>query len=186
VEGGCGSGLTTVNILNADQRIRVLGIDKREAILNQARLYLSKHAPRVDLRKQDLLDSLKNMQQQYADAFASAWTIHNLTPQYRQELFPEISRILKVGGLFVNGDCYAKDEERDYQEDLEKRLKEFDKFDEIGRSDLKHIWVEHCLSDKETKIREGEQIIILENLGFESIKICYRKGMEAIITGIKK
>lgn len=184
VEGGSGTGLTTVRILDADRRIKVIGIDNEEKTINQGQTILKEYGDRVDLQKKDLLEALQKMPSEFADIFTSVWVIHNLTPKYRERLFPEIARVLKIGGLFINGDKYARDEQVEYEKDLENQIKAFDVFDSFGRPNLKKEWTEHYQEDEKIKITENEQINTLKGLGFNNIDIEYRKGMEAIITCI--
>src|SRR3989344_4263085 len=185
VEGGAGTGLTTTRILSADKRIKVIGIDNEEKTLNQARQILKEFGERIDLRKRDLLEAIEATPSQSVDIFASVWVIHNFQPSYRQILFSEIARVLKIGGLFVSGDNYARDNDSDHKKDLENRIREFTNFEKMGRIDLKTEWTKHCIEDEKIKITEGEQMKILRKLGFKDVSIQYRKEMEAIITGVR-
>jgi tRNA (cmo5U34)-methyltransferase len=185
VEGGCGTGITTTRILEADKRIKVIGIDNEEKTIKQARAILEEYGDRVDLKKEDLLTALKSLSDKSVDVFASVWVIHNLAPEYRTQLFPEIARVLKIGGLFINGDKYARNEANLHASDLENQIKAFDIFDTLGRSDLKQEWTEHYHEDEKIKITENEQRTILQNLGFNDIQVQYRKGMEAIVTALR-
>ena len=185
VDGGVGTGLTTTRILSADKRIKVIGIDNEEKTLNQARQILKEFGERIDLRKRDLLEAIEATPSQSVDIFASVWVIHNFQPSYRQILFSEIARVLKIGGLFVSGDNYARDDDKEHQEDLESRIRAFANFDKMGRPDLNIEWTKHSLEDEKIKITEGEQMKILRKLGFKDVSIQYRKEMEAIITGVR-
>ncbi|OGZ43210.1 MAG: 16S rRNA (cytosine(1402)-N(4))-methyltransferase [Candidatus Ryanbacteria bacterium RIFCSPHIGHO2_02_FULL_45_17b] len=185
VDGGVGTGLTTTRILSADKRIKVIGIDNEEKTLNQARQILKEFGERIDLRKRDLLEAIEATPSQSVDIFASVWVIHNFQPSYRQILFSEIARVLKIGGLFVSGDNYARDNDSDHKKDLENRIREFTNFEKMGRIDLKTEWTKHCIEDEKIKITEGEQMKILRKLGFKDVSIQYRKEMEAIITGVR-
>ena len=131
----------------------------------------------------DLLVALKAIPDKSVDIFASVWVVHNLQPEYREQLFPEIARILKIGGLFINGDKYARNEADLQAQDLESQIMAFDVFDTLSRSDLKKEWTEHYREDEKIKITENEQIQILQGLEFKDVAVQYRKGMEAIITG---
>ena len=183
VEGGCGTGITTARILEADKRIKVIGIDNEERTIKQARAILKDYENRVNLKKEDLLVALKAIPDKSVDIFASVWVVHNLQPEYREQLFPEIARILKIGGLFINGDKYARNEADLQAQDLESQIMAFDVFDTLSRSDLKKEWTEHYREDEKIKITENEQIQILQGLEFKDVAVQYRKGMEAIITG---
>lgn len=185
VEGGTGTGLTAFRILDADERIKVIGIDNEEKLLKQARLILEQYGNRVELRHQDLLKALNEIQSNSIDIFASAWVIHNLSSEYRTQLFPEIARILKSGGLFVNVDKYAQNNSVSHAKDLEQQIKAFDVFDKINRPDLKLEWSKHYQEDEKIKFTEKEQTDLLEDNKFHNITILYRKVMDAITTAIK-
>jgi tRNA (cmo5U34)-methyltransferase len=184
VEGGCGTGLTTIRVLGADKRIKVVGIDNEEKTINQAKAILEDFGDRVTLEQEDLLEALRKISDESVDIYTSVWVIHNLPPEYRAKLFPEIARVLKKGGLFINGDKYARDDQSTHQQDFDNQIKAFDAFDTIERPDLKKEWTDHYHQDEKIKISESEQIQILKDLGFKDIKVQYRKGMEAVITGI--
>lgn len=185
VEGGCGTGITTARILDADGRIVVLGIDNEEKTIRQAQAVLQEYGNRVDLRYEDLLAALQSLPNVSADVFASVWVIHNLSPEYRERLFSEIARVLKPGGLFVNGDKYAQNDRELHERDLRYQIEAFDVYDSLGRPDLKKEWTDHYHEDEKTKITESEQTDILQKLGFRNVGVQYRKGMEAIITATR-
>lgn len=186
IEGGSGTGLTTIRILEADTRITVVGVDNEKTIVDQARAILVDYGKRVFIQEDDLLEALRKMPTASADVFVSAWVLHNFTPQYRSVLFPEIARVLKVGGLFINGDKYARSDAEAHQHDMDEQIRAFDVFEVLGRPDLTQAWTEHYQEDEKIKITEDEQIQLLDEAGFSGIKIPYRKGMEAIITGVRE
>ncbi len=185
IDGGCGTGITTTKILEANSRIKVIGIDNEEKTIAQAREILKDYDDRARIQKEDLLEALKKLADESVNIYVSVWVIHNLDPNYRSMLFTEIARILKKGGLFINGDKYARNEPNAHRHDLNAQIKAFDIFDKINRPDLKKEWTNHYLQDEKIKITETEQIKILEKLGFKDILVWYRQGMEAIITAIR-
>jgi tRNA (cmo5U34)-methyltransferase len=185
IEGGTGTGISTAQILNADKRIKVIGIENEEKTIKQARNILKEYKKRVNLKKNDLLKELKLIKSKSVNIFVSVLTIHNLNPKYRTQLFLEIARILKSGGLFINGDKYARDDYYLHKKDLRDRLKYFDVLNTLGRPDFKKSWTKHYKEDEKIKITENEQIKILLKLGFNNINIKHRKEMEAIITAIR-
>lgn len=174
-----------MRILDADKRINIIGIDNEERTINQARTALREYGDRVYLEKFDLLKALYKMPNESVDIFASVWLIHNLDPEYRKKLYHEISRVLKIGALFVNGDKYARNDQKAHNQDLENQIRAFDIFDSLGRPHLKKEWTLHYREDEKIKITEAEQIKILKNLDFDSVDITYRKGMEAIIRAVR-
>ena len=186
LEAGCGTGLTTIRILEADPRIKVVAIDNEEKTINQAQQALEDYKNRIDFKKGDILVELKNIKDDSIDAFASALTIHNFPNEYREKVFYEIARVLKTKGLFINADKYALYDSYSHSKSLQEQIDSFDVYDSIGRSDIKKAWTEHYIQDEKTKITEREQIKIIENLGFENIKVIFRESMEAVIKANKK
>jgi len=182
VEGGSGTGLTTLRLLDADERITVVCIDNEETYLKQAGLVLSEYDNRVRYINKDLIEALKGIPDGSIDIFASAWMTHNVSPEYRAQLFPNISRILKKGGLFVNCDKFAQNDISLHAIDLENQSQNLDLFDNLGRLDLKKKWKEHWDNDEKIKFTEDEQVTLLKEQDFSNISISDRKGMEAIIT----
>ena len=184
-EGGVGTGITTAVLLKENPRSIVVGVDNEPKMLRFAKKSLPLYQDRLFLHQDDLLSYLQKQPASTFDVFVSVWVIHNLSPQYRKKLFKELHRTLKPGGLFINGDKYARDGKREHSDDLEKQIKLFDIFTTIDRPDLKIAWTKHYLEDDKIKITEAEQKNILKKLGFVNVRINYRKGMEAIFTAVK-
>ncbi len=185
IDGGCGTGLTSARVLDADGRIKLLGIDNEPKTIEQARVFLANYDDRVTLINSDLLSHLETMPDKYADIFTSAWVIHNFDTQYRQGLFLQLARVLKDGGLFINSDKYARDEESSHRKDLEEQIGKFNIYREMGRDDLREQWTKHYLEDERVRFAESDQVQILEKAGFNNIKVSDRNGMEAIFTAIR-
>lgn len=185
IEIGVGTGLTSQRILNADKRIKLVGIDSEPRMLNQARETLAGFGDRISYLQEDAFTALQMQPDASADIVASALTIHNFRPQYRERVFSEIARILKQGGLFVNGDKYAFDDDRVQKQVLEDSFKDYDAFIARGRPDLKRDWIRHDLEDEKIKITESEQVRLLQALGFQDIGWEYRKKVYAIVKAIR-
>jgi tRNA (cmo5U34)-methyltransferase len=185
VEVGVGTGITTKLILDVDTRIYVTGIDNEPRTLHIAREALTHDAQRVNLIEQDMLNALRTMPNVSADIFASAYTLHNVAPEYRAALLQEVARILRPGGLFVNGDKYALDDAVAHDQSLKQQLKDFEKFTELGRPDLRDSWTKHYLEDDRIRMIESESKNQLAELGFGKIETVFRLGMEAVITAYK-
>lgn len=185
VEAGTGTGITTLRVLEVDERIKIIGIDNEEKIFTQAEKNLEKYKNRIELRQKDIYKALKEMPDNAVDIFFSAYTIHNFPPVFRQQVFQEIARVTKKGGLFINGDKYARQDKVLHQEDLNKQIEQFQVFSEQGRDDLRVEWTQHYHDDEKIKITDKEQMTILNNLGYDQVQVVYRVGMEAIISGRK-
>lgn len=185
IEIGVGTGLTTRALLAACPELFITGIDDEPNMLQQARQKLQPHAHRITLLQTDALTALQQQAAASIDVVASSQTLHNFQPTYRASVFQAIARVLKPGGLFINGDKYARDNGAAHQADLAERLEHFKKFAELGRPDLAEAWTQHNYEDEAIKIREGEQLAILRALGFQDVGVVYRAGMEAIIIALQ-
>lgn len=186
VEAGCGTGITTIRILDADPRIKIVAIDNEKKMIEQAEQTLADLKDRVKFVEADILSVLEETVDASVDAFSSCLTIHNFPAEYREKVIGEVARVLKSGGIFINADKYAFDDLEAHLRSLDEQIQSFDVFDTIGRPDVKEAWTKHYHQDENTKITESEQIKILEDLGFEDIKVIFRKSMEAVITARKK
>jgi tRNA (cmo5U34)-methyltransferase len=185
IEAGTGTGLTSIRVLGADARVFLIGIDNEKKMLDQARLVLKEFEGRMRYIQGDLLESLRRQLDGLADGFVSGYTLHNFPPEYRDQVFSEIKRVLKSGGIFINADKYALDDLQAHKQTLEDQIQAFDVYDGLGRSDVKNEWTEHYNEDEKIKISESEQVTILENLDFLDVKKVFREGMDAIIVATK-
>jgi tRNA (cmo5U34)-methyltransferase len=100
---GAGSGLLAAEILAVQPKAELTLVDVSEAMLAQARVRLSRaiEEGRVrfslsDLAQPDLSGPV--------DAVVSALAIHHLAPAEKRQLFAEIHRALRPGGVFLNAD----------------------------------------------------------------------------------
>ncbi|MDD2786219.1 MAG: class I SAM-dependent methyltransferase [Patescibacteria group bacterium] len=185
VEGGCGTGLTTRQLLQADPRVHVLAIDNEPIMLVQTCDNVKDEWNRIEFRRRDLLMVLRELQTGSMDVFASGYLIHNLTPQYRRDLYAEISRVLKPGGLFVNGDKCVRDDPVSQVEDYRMTIAAYDIYDTIGRSDYKAEWIEHYEEDELVRFTEAEQRGLLSANGFSDVRLVKRFGMDSVMTAMK-
>jgi ubiquinone/menaquinone biosynthesis C-methylase UbiE len=185
LEIGTGNGITTARILDADSRIVITTIDDSQTMLNQARSILG-DSKRIKFVEDDALSALANLSESSFDCFASCYTLHNFTDEYRDKVFVEINRILKSNSYFINADKIAQDDPVLFQESFEEQIKRFGIYDDpaIGRSDIRKAWTSHYYEDLNTKLIELNHIRTLQLLGFEA-QLVFRKDMEAVITAIK-
>lgn len=186
LEAGCGTGLTTIRILEANPKIKVIAVDNEGSTIAQAKEALKDLEDRVDFKQGDILSVLINLEDASIDAFASALTVHNFPKEYREKVLSEVARVLKKNGLFVNADKYALDDPDAHAKSLQEQIDSFDIYDSIGRSDIKKAWTQHYHQDENTRITQQEQIDLLRGLGFKDIEIVFRESMEAVIRAIKK
>lgn len=111
LELGCGTGVTTLNLIHARPDTIMTSVDNEPTMLNQARRNLAEvlEHGRLRLVENDALSHLRDTPSASVDIVATAYTLHNFLNGYRLRVLEEIFRVLKPGGIFVNGDRYAPD-----------------------------------------------------------------------------
>lgn len=186
LEIGCGSGYTTLIILNSNNRTRIVAVDNESVMIEQAKEILNEFVEnnRVELIEGDALEFLKKQDSDSFEVFASGFTLHNFTKNYRGKVIKEIYRVLKPEGIFVNADKYAIDDESKHKQSLNWQLQQFKReYSKINRPDLIKEWISHYLEDNKPEVimKESESIKSMSKIGFRDIKIVFRKQMEAVL-----
>jgi tRNA (cmo5U34)-methyltransferase len=151
LELGCGTGITTLSILAQNPAIRLHSVDNEPTMLNQAREHLGAWLDKrqLSLEETDALGALRQCASDSLDAIASAYTLHNFLQNYRAQVYPEIFRVLKPGGVFINGDRYALDDTLAHTGLIQQEIKAyFDVLLKMNRADLLEKWIVHLFSDE--------------------------------------
>ena len=196
LEAGPGTGITTLQLVKADPRVQVVSGDNEPKMLEAVKERFSKMdgiANRVEFIFSDILEFLKNCEDNSFDAFASVYTLHNFTPDFRRQVIEEIVKKLKPGGLFVNGDKYAREKDghlKDYAAEIENYGKfdapadDAEKTGDIVRAThlrkIKVEWIAHAAEDEKNKITVEEQNDMFKRLGMKNIK--WGKRFDLVIT----
>ena len=118
VELGIGPGYLAAHLLERLPGIRYIGLDFSEPMLALARERLAVFEGRVDYRQADLVtQDWWTMVPQAADGIVSTWALHDLgDPEYTRSVYAASRRVLKTGGVFLNGDFVKPDGSRhDYE-----------------------------------------------------------------------
>ena len=187
---GCGDGVTAHAILASISGVHLICLDNERKMIDQARSNLNQAIIKgsCDLIHADALEYLQGMNSQSVDFVASVLTLHNMERNYRDELHSQIFRILAEGGLFVNADKYAPQDDNKRFEALGTALARFfDAYAPLGKLDLLKEWVLHNVADQAPNrcMKEGDTIAALEKIGFSRIQILYRSNMEAVLVASK-
>lgn len=188
LEIGFGTGITSLELLSSDARIKLVAIDNEPAMYDKA---LSKlvtiSKKRFELKTIDALEYLKSQPDNSFDAIISVWVLHNIQKEIRNEILIEIYRILKTNGIFVNGDKIAVSDKRLHQEHLDWQFSQFNVYDEIGRSELKIEWTEHYIEDENPSRILIEDIFLkdLLQIGFFQPKVSDRHYLDAVASAVK-
>jgi ubiquinone/menaquinone biosynthesis C-methylase UbiE len=191
LELGCGTGITTNALLHHRPDAQLLSVDNAPAMLSQARERLTEAITegRLALREIDALGALQSLPSASFDIVASAYTLHNFLFGYRHQVLAEIFRVLKSGGVFVNGDRYALDDPAAHlaatQDELRGYFRVF--LGEMNRPDLLEQWVIHLFSDESEEhiMRLMPALAEMAALEFTTVTSHYREGVNTLVSGVK-
>lgn len=190
LEIGSGTGITTLHLLRSRPDMRLTGIDNAPAMLAQARQNLAAALAQGRLRLLEI-DALAYLREQPAaslDIVASAYTLHNFLDDYRARVVGEILRVLKPGGVFVNGDRYALDDTAEHLRLAQDEVRGyFRTFLAMQRPDLLEQWVVHLFGDESPGhvMRWEPALRRMEAVGFRPVTGHFREGVNALVGGVK-
>ncbi len=190
VELGGGTGITTLSILSADDRLTVLSVDNEPTMQNQARMNLQHWADagRLEFCGDDALTALRGLEADSIDLIASAYTFHNFHADYRKQVIQEMFRVLKSGGRFINGDRYALDDISAHTRSTQQEVSGYFKvLTSINRLDLLEQWIIHLFNDESENhiMRESIALQQLSDAGFKQIELKQRMEVNALVTAVK-
>lgn len=190
LELGTGTGITTLAIISADDRVNVLSVDNEPTMQSQAKQSLQAWTDqgRLSFSGDDALTALQCLANDSIDVVASAYTLHNFEAGYRCQVIDEMFRVLKNGGRFINGDRYAL-EDRDLHTRLTQRevAGYFKVLTEMNRLDVLEHWIIHLFSDESENhiMREAAALRQLTEAGFGKVEIKTRLEVNALVTAVK-
>lgn len=190
IEIGCGTGITTSALLAARDDLRITAIDIAPAMLAQARdnLALQIRAGRVEFIESDALAFLRDLGSASVDVVASGYAFHNFEQEYRRHAVAEVFRVLRPGGVFVNGDRFAVEDTQEQLRIVQEEIKHFfATFRELDRIDLLEQWIEHLVSDESPDhvMRFGAWLQHCKAVGFSPVIVHDRYQNNAVISAQK-
>lgn len=190
IEIGCGTGITTEALLSARADFTIDAVDVEPTMLAQAREFLAQwlDAGRVRLVEADALTMLRAVPANSVDVVASAYAFHNFLSMYRHQVIAEVHRVLRPGGIFVNGDRFALDDAEEHTCVIQDEARHyFATFSRMGRYDLLENWIIHLFSDESPSrvMRLEPALREYSSAGFGSIEVRYRQLNNALVTAEK-
>lgn len=190
VELGGGTGITTLSILSANEKISVYSVDNEPNMQKQAKKHLSQWADqgRLSFSSDDALTALRKLDDDSFDLMASAYTLHNFEQGYREQVIAEIHRVLKSGGRFINGDRYGLDDVSAHTATIQAEIAGYFRvLIEQQRPDLLEHWIIHLFNDESENhvMRESVALTQLADAGFNNVKLSNRMAVNALVTADK-
>jgi len=190
VELGGGTGITTLSLLLANVELSILSIDSEPTMQNQAQSSLKQWTEEGRLRfsGDDALTALRLMDTNSVNIVASAYTLHNFLDGYRHEVLTEIYRVLKPGGLFVNGDRYGLDDVSEHTKAIQHEIAGYFKvLTKLNKLDVLEHWIIHLFSDESENhvMRETVALEQMKAIGFSDINLSSRLEVNALVSGTK-
>ena len=190
VELGGGTGITTFALLNAGENLHILSVDNEPVMQEQAKKALAKwvESGQLAFSPNDALTALQNLPNASVDAIASAYTFHNFERSYRAQVVAEMFRVLKIGGIFINGDRYALDDISAHTFETQKEVAEyFGILIAENKLDLLQHWIIHLFNDESENhiMRESIALQQLLDAGFTKVELSNRVAVNALVTAQK-
>jgi SAM-dependent methyltransferase len=183
---GCGYGYASQLLKQNCPALRCLAIDNEPKTIRVAREHLESMG--IEVLLDEAVNFLDRCPEGSFDVIFSIFAIHNLEHKARETLVRSVGRVLKKGGLFIEADKIAVDDEARHLTELAKSLAYAgDVLISLGRFDLYKEWVNHYHNDNHPDLvyREVEVVGLLKRAGFVHVRREDRRGIDAVFTARK-
>jgi tRNA (cmo5U34)-methyltransferase len=173
---GIGTGLELKAIFNRFPEIHITGMDIAENMLDclKEKYKMEYDRGQIKLLHMSYLDYDYNSQDY--DAVISVMTLHHYTHEVKTEIYRNIHRVLKDGGVYIESDYMISELENEDPQALE---------DEFFQN-LKTLREEQGLDEKfgyhyDTPCTVPNQIKMLYEAGFSKVEITHRFGNTIVL-----
>lgn len=185
---GCGDGILSHELLQADSSISVTLLDGSADMLKNAgeRLHYAENTHYIQASFQEVLR--KSILERQYDFVVSSLAIHHLTLKEKKALFRKVFAHLSAGGYFINIDVILSPTETLEQWYLslwEEWIEEKKKTMGIAGSYFNDI-IRRYKNNKDNKPDTlGDQLKALKEAGFRDVDCFYKYGIFSIYGGRK-
>lgn len=179
VDLGCGPGSLLRLITKGEESNSFIGVDSSTSFEKLARKNCH---DKYHFHNGDIYQWLKLQESRSVDVFCTSWVFHNWNMDYRSIVFQEISRVLKVGGLFINADKISLSDESINNDMLRKQIHLFIRELKDINSTSMEVWIDHYLADEHENVRftEVENKMLHKESGLSQPTIVARDIMDCI------
>ncbi|MCP4177115.1 MAG: class I SAM-dependent methyltransferase [bacterium] len=190
LELGCRLGTLSRMILERFRSINVLSIEEKSILINKTKklFYDFVQENKLTFIQDDILSAVRKIESDSISYVVSHYTIHNYTNEYRLALYSEIYRVLKTGGLFLNGDQIASDNDDDNIEMIQGRAKHYiNILRTINKTENISPLITHLIYDTSSNIIMKDSVTLndLRKVKFHDIEFINRINGECVIKAEK-
>jgi tRNA (cmo5U34)-methyltransferase len=189
LEAGFGTGITTKMVLDEFPEAKIIAVDNVDHMAEKTKEYVGKDKlANTELKIGDLYEEFQKIPSDSIDGFYSGYVLHNINHEIREKILAEVFRVLKPGGIYCNGDRIAKDDPEQQKFALAQSIANCSIFlTKHNDPDYYLDWVRHYLRDEESDLifRAGNQVKLLEDIGFKEVRYVFQKELEQTCKAIK-
>lgn len=185
LEIGTGRGSTSDQILTRNPSARLATVDASRSMVSLAKQKLRSwiESGNCTTYRKDALDFVRSCTSRF-DVIASSMTFHNMTIDYREELFSYFPRILRPGGMVVIVDKIVSNPIENHRWTVQQIGLFFEQLPRDEDRELLKSWIVHHLEDEgpERVLTLRELKKILPSRKFSTLRVLHRRQKQALVS----
>ncbi len=187
---GIGTGFATQKFLEKFPHAHVIGLDGAASMMELAQSRLHDVLSSVEFVVGDFKDLEKLFTKTSSfDVIFTAFALHHLTIQEKEEILKVVHSLLKPGGWFINEDCLIG--ETPEVEHLFQKLRIEGILSRISNTETRfhdfktlRTWLDAMeAKEQDNPIKISEELEIMHKAGFKNIDILWKEYREMVLCG---
>lgn len=184
LELGVGSGLIAERLLRDHPDATLVGVDGSEAMLESAAALLQRFDQRFRLVESNFEADWPGVTGEGYDLVVSAQSIHHVEGEAKRGVFSKVFSVLAPGGLFLNADRLAVEEELfPLHRSLWNRSRARADFAPLSDAFTYPRYLKALSESEDVPDRLGVQLQWLEQVGFDPVTCLWQIGDRAVFGG---